>query len=39
MDGQIEVLAGLTGGEHIVALPDGRLRDGDFIRLKGQPSE
>lgn len=38
-DGKIEVLAGLTGGEHIVALPDGRLRDGDFIRLKGQPSE
>lgn len=34
--GQLEVLVGLKGGERIVSTPDQRLRDGDFIQLKGQ---
>ncbi|HIL92036.1 MAG TPA: efflux RND transporter periplasmic adaptor subunit [Cycloclasticus sp.] len=33
--GQVEVLVGLKGGEQIVSMPDGRLRDGERIQLKG----
>jgi len=33
-NGYIEVLVGLKGGERIILLPDGSLRDGNFIQLK-----
>ncbi len=35
---QVEVLVGLKGGDQIVSKPDGRLRDGDLIELKGNVS-
>lgn len=35
IQGQFEVLVGLSGGERIVSMPIARLRDGDFIQLKG----
>lgn len=34
IQGKIEVLVGLSGGEQIVSVPTVQLRDGDFIQLK-----
>lgn len=33
--GKVEVLVGLSGGEQVISAPNGRLREGDFIQLKG----
>jgi len=36
--GQVEVLEGLSGGEQLVSISSGEIRDGDRVRVEGEKS-
>ncbi len=38
VEGQVEILEGLSGGERIVSSSSGELRDGDRVRIEGEKS-